>query len=524
MKKIYAAVILFFCINIVSAQITFQKTFGGSNPDYSFAVEQTFDGGYIIGGMTKSFGYGDFDMYLIKTNSAGDTLWTRSYGKATDDRIKSVHQTTDSGYIFTGFINYDTYLVKTNSQGTIEWIRNFGYGSGGGSGGNCIHQTADSGYIVTGSSTQIGAGNYDVYLVKTNSLGDTLWTKSYGDTGGEQATSVMQTSDHGYLISGSSWTFIGCTGSCPYDAYMIKTDSIGDTLWTRYYGYSGINKNDSGFDAIETNDGGYALLGSSDSLHTFLLKTDAAGYPLWCKSYTGYIQNVPVNPTYSVNQTADGGYFITSQISVSNYNISLIKTDSSGNVQWSKLLYGGTGIGMYGHPAADGGYIVASTINGIGAGGYDIILIKTDSLGNSGCNDTTITISENNVVMPLANHITIVSSPGIVNTPPEYYIGSGSIINTLCTTVSVFNIQHQNQISISPNPFTDEITVSIGQLAYKAEIKIYDVYGRIVYEQTFPIRSADGLEKLNLAHLKQGIYFVEVMTEEGMVVRKIVKQ
>ncbi|MFI5218439.1 MAG: T9SS type A sorting domain-containing protein [Bacteroidia bacterium] len=502
-KNIYKIIFLLLLSSVLRpppsfSQIIFQKTFGGSSNDMGNAVDQTFDGGYIVGGMTQSFGSGNFDMYLLKTNAAGDTIWTRVYGKSTDDRIKSVHQTADSGYIFSGYINYDTYLVKTNDQGYIQWIKNYGYGTGGGSGGNCVQQTFDGGYILTGSSVGIGPGNYDVYLIKTNFLGDTLWIKSYGDTGGEQATSVIQTADKGYLMAGSS-----ILTSTNYDAYILKTDSIGDTLWTKYYGFTGINENDLGFDAIQTNDGGYALVGRSDSVQTFLLKTDSIGMPVWCKSYSGgYSPPSPSNPNYIVRQTTDNGFFITSKL---GSKCIIIKTDSTGNIQWTKLFTKTTnGYPILGMPASDGGYVMVSSTNSAGAGSYDFIFIKTDSLGNSGCNDSSVTITEQNVTMPLAYHVTIVSQPGAVNLPPEYYLAGGSIMNTLCSTVGIPEPETTyNNLQFSPNPLTTQSTLTFSNPRKNTfHFTLYDITGRVT-EAVSTVNNKIILEKGNK---EKGVY------------------
>ena len=157
------------------ATVTFERTYGGVVADYGFSVQQTTDGGYIIAGMTYSFGAGNYDVYLIKTNAQGDTLWTRTYGGPHFDEGYSVQQTTDGGYIIAGYTysfgagtpdSNNVYLVKTNAQGDTLWTRNYNE-----SGGRCVRQTADGGFIVTGYAAD-SAGNYDVCLIKTDSLGN----------------------------------------------------------------------------------------------------------------------------------------------------------------------------------------------------------------------------------------------------------------------------------------------------------------------------------------------------------------
>jgi len=154
------------------------RTYGGANDDKGYSVDETFDGGYIIAGYTKSFGAGDADVYLVKTYSLGDTLWTRNYGGIHHDEGYSVHQTIDGGYIIAGntgwyfdisrvdtFYDADVYLIKTDSFGDTLWTRI--YGDIDNDYGRSVEQTSDSGFIVAGYTESYGAGDYDVYLIKT---------------------------------------------------------------------------------------------------------------------------------------------------------------------------------------------------------------------------------------------------------------------------------------------------------------------------------------------------------------------
>jgi len=305
------------------------KTFGGSGYAGN-SVKQTNDGGYIIVGETH-FGYSDENVYLIKTNSFGDTLWTRTYGGPGDDEGYSVQETTDGGFIVAGFTNsygegnYDFYLIKTDSNGDTLWTRT--YGGTGDDEGYSVQQTTDGGYVVAGYTNSFGSGNYDFYVIKTNSFGDTLWTKTYGGPNTEWGTSVQQTIDGGYIIGGSTNSF----GAGGFDVYIVKTDSIGDTLWTRTYG--GVN-NDYGQSLQQTIDSGYIITGRTLSfaqghVNIYLIKTNSIGDTLWTKAF---------GATYDygsfVRQTYDAGYIITGltySFGAGNSDFYLIKTDAFGN-------------------------------------------------------------------------------------------------------------------------------------------------------------------------------------------------
>jgi hypothetical protein len=257
------------------------RAYGGVYDDEAYSVEQTPDGDHIVAGSTSSFGAGGGDVYLLKLDGSGDTLWTRTYGGTGDEQGNSVQQTFDGGYVVAGYANsfgagsYDVYLVKTDAAGDTQWTRT--YGGTGIDVANSVQQTSDSGYIIVGYSNSFGAHNNLVYLIKTNAAGDTVWTRTYGGAGNENiANSVRQTPDGGYIVAGYTNSF----GAGNYDVYLIKTDAAGDTIWTRTYGGADV---DEGECVRPTTDGGYIIAGETNSYgagngDVYLIKTDVSGY------------------------------------------------------------------------------------------------------------------------------------------------------------------------------------------------------------------------------------------------------
>jgi hypothetical protein len=245
------------------------KTFGGDDGDVGFSVQQTTDGGYIITGFTSSYGTaGGWDVWLIKTDTEGNEEWNETFGSGNDwDEGHSVQQTTDGGYVITGQTSGDLWLLKTDSQGDEEWNQTFGGSSA--DYGESVQQTTDGGFIITGSTSSFGNGSYDVWLIKTDSQGNVVWNQTLGDASYQKGFSVQQTDDGGYIIT-------GYYGS--YDVWLIKTNSQGQEEWNKTFGGSG---QDVGYSVQQTTDGGYIITGYTYSYgnggDVWLIKTDSQG-------------------------------------------------------------------------------------------------------------------------------------------------------------------------------------------------------------------------------------------------------
>jgi hypothetical protein len=294
--------------SIPPPEAEWDKTFGGSDDDFGYSVQQTSDAGYIIAGSTDSYGAGD--VLLIKTDANGNELWSKTFGGSNRDTSISVQQTTDGGYIIAGGTqsfgagSADAWLIKTDADGNEQWNNTFG-----GSGydyARSVQQTADGDYIIAGETQSFGAGSYDydAWLIKTDSGENKLWDKTFGGSSYDTGYSVQQTSDGGYIVAGSTDSF-GVGGS---DFWLIKTDSAGNKQWDKTFGGS---NNEGGLSVQQTSDGGYIVGGhtasfGAGSADAWLIKTDSEGNKLWDKTFGGS------NNDYarSVQQTSDGGYII----------------------------------------------------------------------------------------------------------------------------------------------------------------------------------------------------------------------
>jgi hypothetical protein len=256
------------------------RTFGGTNYDEGYSVQQTSDGGYIITGYTESFGAGNEDVYLIKTNGRGIARWTRTFGGRKYDCGYSVRQVAGGGYVIAGRTasfgggGLHIYLVRVDANGAVLWTRTLG---GVISNYDASFQlTTDGGYIIVGSIYPQGEDECDVHLIKTDAGGDTLWTKTYGGGMDDLGYSVQQTTDGGYIIAGTTWSF----GPAGPDVYLLRTDSSGDTMWTKTFGGAYF---DEGYSVQQTADNGFIIAGYSgysgaDGYYVYLIKTDAQGH------------------------------------------------------------------------------------------------------------------------------------------------------------------------------------------------------------------------------------------------------
>ena len=357
-------------------ETTWTQTYGGVYADLGNSVQQTSDGGYIITGYTASFGEGNNDIYLVKTDVNGKTLWTKTYGGSGDDVAYSVLQTIDGGYIIAGYTNsfgnggYDVYLIKTNALGESTWTRC--YGQAKDDKGYSVQQITNSGYIITGM-TASAQDSGDIYIINTDLSGNVVWTKTYGGQGLDQGYSVYITTDAGYIIAGMKSNHGGNTYQ---DVYLMKVNVDGDTQWTKTYGGLGL---DEGSSVQQTIDGGYIITGmtSYDSSHlspslVYLIKTSSNGDSLWAKTFG---ENGSSYRGYSVQQTQDGGYIITG---ATGSDVYFIKTDSLGWVMRTKIYGGAQDDGGYNvQQTSDGGYIIAGYTGSFGAGDNDMYLIKT---------------------------------------------------------------------------------------------------------------------------------------------------
>ncbi|UCC43965.1 MAG: T9SS type A sorting domain-containing protein [Candidatus Zixiibacteriota bacterium] len=326
---------------VEAQQLAWETNYGGQYNESGYACQRTSDSGYVVLGSTYSFGAGDHDVYLLRLTAYGDTLFSRTYGGPETDYGYDVLPTSDGGFVITGMTRSagsgkgDVYLLKVDSVGTVIFEKT--YGGPERDEGRSVRRAPDGGLIIAGTTASFGAGYDDVYLLKVDQAGNLQWSRTYGGTGGESGSAVRVTPDGGYAVIGSTGSF----GEGYSSIYLIRTDSNGDSVWARTYGGT---RADFGYSLEPTLDSGFALIGWTTSYgagysDVFLLKIDSAGYQEWQNTFGGDLDE----RGYSVQQAADGSFVIggtTETYGNGKVDLYMISLDTLGHESWSITMGG----------------------------------------------------------------------------------------------------------------------------------------------------------------------------------------
>jgi hypothetical protein len=387
-------------------QPEWQRVFGGDGWDQLFALEQTADGGYILGGFSSSqtnanksgASYGFTDYWVVKVDGQGNRQWDRTFGGGRDDYMHALRQTSDGGYILAGWSsensvggtktdtnqygNLDFYLVRVDANGNQVWDRTFG--GDGDDWLTSVGTTADGGFIVGGWSTSGISGNKTsphggpvyhrgYWVFRLDAAGTKLWDKSFGGDGDDWLESVSQTADGGFMVCGTS-----------PELQLLRLDANGETLWQRVFDFQLV------YSVRELPGGGYMLGGSYDSNdypgtggHGYvdyrLLRLDTNGMVIWRRAYGGSDADV----LQFIEPMPDGGFLLggSSQSDVSGSRTSrncrydptdddddadiwIVRVDVEGNQLWDQA-YGGCdadGLGAL-KRTSDGGFILGGWVS-----------------------------------------------------------------------------------------------------------------------------------------------------------------
>ena len=482
-----------FCIIIITLTFlpfelfsqpgTWMVVYGGTGYDRGTGIAQTFDKGYIVCATTSSYGMGNSDIYLLKIDSAGKFQWQNTFGGTGIDNCYSVIQTNDSGFIICGFTNsygpggYDGYLVKADSIGNLQWQKTFGGSSWDFA--YWVEETNDGGFILAGETFSYGNNNRS-YLVKTDKNGDTLWAKTYGGTQSNLAKEVHQTPDNGYIFAGTIVTNKG-----DKDFYLVKTNSSGDTLWTKSYGGT---DNDSCNTIAVCKDGGYFLGGGTQILgkEKFnLLKTDSAG-----NNTFSFVDTLSAGSISRIIETTKGNYALLINGDVGgpgSEEIDLSEWDADAMWFGWGTSYGGLkNEQAYGlQQTADSGFVFVGYTASYGIDANNIFIVKTDREGN--CTSTA-----------------------------HSYVSVNEISETKENTL------------IYPNPFSGDLFLKIDREFFREEkdfvFEVADIYGRQVFkmEKEVFFSSSEPIKiEMPAEKFTPGLYITSLKSGNKKIYRKL---
>lgn len=549
-----ALVLSVFATDLYAQYPRFQSVVGDANSQQGYAIEQLSDSGYVIAGYTFRTG-ANSDAYLVRINRFGALVWAYSFDMGGNDTAYSVAVASDGGFVITGktrnesgCTHDDIFLLKTNSSGVLQWVNVFG--GGGDEAGNGVQRTSDNGYIITGRTNSFGAGQYDGFLLKTDINGALSWWYTYGDSGDDLFRSVHQTSDGGYVASGTTTSYgNGAQG------YVVRVNSTGGLMWGRQFGGAQLEYM---WAVRQTSDGGYITVGTEVSYTTtpdiLMLKMDNTAAFAWARTY-GF--NSSWDEALSVKEACDNSLIVSGYVQgagsgFGGVNAYMLKTNSFGNKTWSRA-YGGAGTEMGWNviQTLDGGFAFTGQTTSAAFGNNDVYVVKTEQNGLSSCRDTAIvelTTSQTitlNSVTPLRSRINM--SCGI--NANRYSIGNDSVLcethswsgvvacapaglllpsstmqsdlmnempsRSMAMPKAGYDEASDNQFKIAPNPVQPGLTFS---LLYNLEapgsvtITVTDMLGRVVYHDVQNKLNGTGSLEIQTPGWSQGMYMVAVQS------------
>lgn len=593
--------LLLCCARIMAqngSSILWQKCLGGSEYDVAKSIQQTTDGGYIVAGYSSSNdgdvsdNHGNHDYWIVKLDSSANIQWQKSFGGTVDDDAQSIQQTIDGGYIVAGSSKSndgdvsgnhgygDYWIVKLDFSGNIEWQKSLG-----GSGGDyaySVQQTSDRGYIVAGTSSSNDGdvsgnhGSWDYWIVKLDSTASIQWQKSLGGTDDEYGYSIHQTSDDGFIVAGSSESNDGdVSGNHAYsDYWIVKLDFSGSFEWQKSLGGS---TSDVATSIQQTNDDGFIVAGyswSDDgdiSNHDYysdywIVKLDSSANIQWEKSlggsdndYGGSIQQTD-NGFIVAGQSFSGNGDVSDNHGLTDYWVTTL--DSSGNIQLEISLGGSEDDG----PAciqqtSDGAFIIAGVsysndedvTGNHGKGDYWIVKVKMDgcavqkatikSLGN-------LDICENGFVKLVANsgnnfeYQWSRNGVNVSNGTEQIFkakktgnyqvtISIGGCLPKTSKKVKVYSscklgevTELTSSLNIYPNPTIGTFTLDLqldDEETSDAQVQVLNMIGQAVSIDNVQLTIDNGrlVKEIHLGDVAEGMYLVKVTVNEKVFTTQI---
>ncbi|HKR03808.1 MAG TPA: T9SS type A sorting domain-containing protein [Bacteroidia bacterium] len=483
---------------------------------------------------------GEKSILLTRLDDQFNIIWHNEIGvPGIEEHVNSFYQDSIGNIFIAGYVKdslatpmFNMLVIKTDSSGNLIWNKVLSYGIYNSLAQRILETSTGSVYVLGGSDDDVGGfPAYMTAMIKLNPSGTLLWSYTYPSSYHNNSSIKMLPSADG--------NFVACYESSALNDESVgitKFDTTGTKTWDNRWWISGNNNFPIGTmdDITFSGNGGYALFGTRgiDTTWVFknyIMKCDSSGNQLQQNLY-GIIYNNYIGTSFfqkSVH-TSDGGYAIAGLISdtLLTYRIGLMKVDSNLVPQWCRLYDINPVFDMASLlQTPDGGFIISATRNN------NILLIKTDSLGFSLCNEQTLGVYYWQEPIALPNHLSGYQLPSFI---PLAYSPSVSLIanagDTVCYTITaVSENDHTKSVSVFPNPFTSEFSVTIyhersGQKATNGSFAVKTILGKTVFYKEENDLAEAHTEKIDLKNLSPGIYFVEILLDKERTVKKIIKQ
>ncbi|GEM_PF-4824263 len=438
---IFLSAIFAVCLfsGAAEAQIQFERAIGSTGMEQAYSIIQSPDSGYVMAGYTSHLGAGGEDMYFVKFDRYGNLQWDRTIGGTGDERAWSIVSASGGGYIAAGETNSfglptnsNVYIVKLDTGGNLLWSKII-YMAGFSVGlAYSIIKTTDGGYAVTGVAGP-GWETKHCFFLKLDTSGNVTWCKFASGFKGD-GESIIQTSDGGYAVAGSSLV----SGTNNFDMLILKLDAVGSIQWSRTVGGANL---DIGNSIIQTTDGGYAIAGSTTSFglnayNAYVVKLNAAGNLQWTR--TMGLPNMGGDGG-SIIQTSDGQYTLFGTTSINSWQkMYVVRLDANSNLLWSKTIDDPVNAPIFFDYGAgiiktnDGGYAVCGTTSHFGAGqSGDMYIVKF----NQNWSTCAITTSRQSIVGTggiIGSPNPIVTGATVTVASVSSSAGGGGILTEIC--------------------------------------------------------------------------------------------
>lgn len=498
MNRLCCLIVMLITSGVCNAQNMFQKAIYGMSLFQSI-TKPTSDGGYILTGCKYS-NIGDEDVFLIKMDANGDTLWTRTYlYPGGNEQGEDVIQTIDGGFFVVAY----RFLMKTDSLGQLLWTKQI-YSSWGAF--NISATECPNGDLLIGSHAHDPSiPTRRLILTKIDSSGNLLFMKSFGNFNNPRPNCIKITNDGGYIIAAET-----DYGSSSTDALLIKTDSLGNLMWAHQYGGNSYDL----FRSVEqTATGDYIAIGIAGTITgNFLVKVDSAGTLIWARTYTAGNSSCAFG---MITKTSDQNFVFCDD------NATIAKMNSNGTIQWAKSYMPGIQSQSKRFnsikEAFNGSLIASGSYIEVPWNGY-LYIVKSDSTGNNPCFANNVSFSQNPFPSKDSSIICTVSTGSLnnISVTEECFCDTA---NFLCNNVGIFQVESTDYLTVFPNPFHNKIEVT-NEGNQEAEIILFDISARKVMQHVFSRTVV-----LNTEQLSKGIYIYEVRNKNGAIKKgKLVKE